>query len=123
MQSQDSTPLLDYAHLEPFIDIGLTDFLDILSDVIRELPCQLEQIRTAIAQGDHATFKTRAHSLRGMLANFGCLRLTTVLLQLEHGGMIQAERADAIHAELETLWQQSLTAIKVWEKFALQAEP
>ncbi|NQX02929.1 response regulator, partial [bacterium] len=109
-------PLLDALQLEPFISIGYDDYLDLLGDVIDNVPGQLEQIRTAIKDADTATLSARAHSLRGMLSYFGCIAMTTRLHQLELQDMPRPGQAIDIHTELRALWEESLTAIKAWEK-------
>ncbi|MEO8615591.1 MAG: Hpt domain-containing protein [Luteolibacter sp.] len=112
----DCTPLLDFEQLEPFIEIGLTDFLDILGDVIHDVPEHLEKIHTAIRRGNSTELKSTTHSMRGMIANFGCIGMTSILRDLEYGAPLEPGQADAICSTLATLWQQSLSAIVDWQK-------
>jgi len=108
--------LIDPRQLETFIVIGVVDFLDLLGDVIRDVPVHLEYIKSAIEMGNRGELNNRAHSLRGMLAYFGCLAMTARLNQLEHQTICPPDQAVTTHTELLTLWQQSLNAIKEWEK-------
>lgn len=110
------TPLLDYHQLETFVVIGVVDYLDLLGDVIADVPGQLDQIRAAIEQGDELHLKARAHALRGLVAYFGCVGMSGRLAELERQEGIAPGQAAAIHAELDDLWQQSLSALKTWEK-------
>ncbi len=110
--------LLDTHQLEPFIMIGITDYLDLLNDVIRDVPGHLENIRNAIRDGNSREFKNHAHTLRGMISHFGCIAMTTRLAQLEHHETVTPDQAAAVHAELQTIWEQSLAALKEWEKTA-----
>ncbi len=108
--------LIDLLQLEPLAFIGLEDFLDILGDVVRDVPGCLENIRSAIHASDTAALKARAHSLRGMLANFGCIAMTARLARIEHLDSIDPAEAGAVHEELQQLWEKSHAAIKEWEK-------
>lgn len=108
-------PLLDLDQLENFVPLGLADYLDLLGDVIQDVPGHLEMIHSAIRDNDVPALNARAHSMRGMLANFGCIGMTGFLHRLEYDGPVPPEFADTVHTELEILWQQSLAAIKEWE--------
>lgn len=110
------TDLLDYHQLETFVVIGIADYLELLSDVVRDVPVQIEQIRAAIRQNDLSSLQTRTHSLRGLLAYFGCVAMTARLLQLENQASVEPGAADAIHRELTGLWDKSLAALREWEK-------
>ncbi len=113
----DPENLLDLEQLEPFIDIGLEDFLEIYNDVITEVPQALEVIRDAIHSADNAAFKARCHSLRGMVANFGLKALANgIALHEKQPVMPAACQATEIHASLLALWQRSHAAITAWQK-------
>ena len=121
MGSPNSDPnpqpaLLDFHQLETFVVIGVADYLDLLGDVIEDVPIQLEQIRVAIQDGDSPHLKARSHGLRGLLAYFGCIAMTARLAELETQASVAPEQASAIHSELQNLWQASLAALKEWEK-------
>jgi hypothetical protein len=109
-------PLLDYHQLETFVVIGVVDYLDLLGDVIEDVPVQLGQIQAAIEQGDMVHLKARAHALRGLVAYFGCVAMTARLADLERQDNILPGQAAATHAELQDLWHQSLAALRAWEK-------
>lgn len=110
------TPLIDPPQLETFIVFGHADYLDLLGDVIHDVPGHLERLRTAISAGNPGEIRAAAHSLRGMLSYFGCVALTTRLADFEHQTAIPPEQAAPIHAELSGLWEKTLAAIKEWEK-------
>jgi len=116
-------PLLDLDQLESFATIGYDDYLDILNDVIRDVPNHLEGIRTSFRAGNSAEVGSRLHSFRGMISYFGCAALTHRLAELELHPLVPQDQADAIHAELQDLWDRSLAAIKDWEKSAPDFAP
>lgn len=108
-------PLLDLDQLESFTAIGYDDYLDLLDDVLRDIPDHLEGIRVSIHAGNSADFRSRAHAFRGMISYFGCVALTDRLAGLEHQPEVAPAQADAIHTELKDLWDRSFAAIKDWE--------
>jgi len=108
--------LLDYHQLETFVVIGVTDYLELLGDVIEDVPGQLAQIRAAMEQGNAPQVKARAHGLRGLVAYFGCVAMTARLAELEQQDHLSTEHAGAIHGELLDLWNQSLAALRQWER-------
>lgn len=108
--------LLDHQQLESFIDLGFDDYLDLLGDVIHDVPGHLAHLRAAIQQGDSRELNARAHSLRGMLSYFGCVAMTDRLARMEHHESVVPDQAAATHSELHSLWEKSLAAIKAWEK-------
>lgn len=108
--------LLDTKQLDSFITIGYDDYIDLLGDVIRDVATHLVSIQTAIQQGNLVDLRARSHSLRGMLSYFGCIAMTARLKVLEESSSLTPPQAAAIHGELQSLWDQSLTAIRNWEK-------
>ncbi|MEI6654174.1 MAG: response regulator [Verrucomicrobiota bacterium] len=108
--------LIDTRQLDTFIDIGSVGYHDILGDLIRDVPDYLSHIRDSIQAGDADVLKRRLHSLKGILACFGCVATTTRLAQLEQQTRVDAELATPLHAELHDLWEQSLVAIQAWER-------
>lgn len=109
-------PLLDYHQLETFVVIGVADYLSLLDDVIEDIPAQLAQIRDCMEQGNFPQVKARAHGLRGLVAYFGCVAMTTRLARLENQAEFSPETAASIHLELQVVWEQSLAALRQWEK-------
>ncbi len=109
-------PLLDLDQLESFTGIGYDDYLDLLGDIIHDVPDHLESIRASIHAGNSADFSSRLHSLRGMISYFGCISLTDRLAGMEHHPIVAPDQAATIHAELQDLWERSFAAIKDWEK-------
>ncbi len=110
------TTLLDYHQLETFAIIGAADYIELLDEVIVDVPEQLDQIRAAIEEGNGAQVKARVHGLRGLVAYFGCVALTARLARLEIWDELSPGQAAAIHLELLALWDQSLKALRQWEK-------
>jgi CheY-like chemotaxis protein len=108
--------LIDPRQLDTFIDIGSVGYHDILGDLIRDVPDYLNRIRDSIQAGDAEVLKGRVHSLKGILACFGCVAMTTRLAQLERQASIAPALASLLHTELQQLWENSLGAIKEWEK-------
>jgi len=108
--------LLNLEQLESLVVLGRGDYLDLLNDVIQSVPVQLERIRAAIADGRAKRVSATAHELRGMLLYFGCDAMTRRLDPLENQPAIPPGEAATIHADLLSIWQQSLAAIKRWEQ-------
>jgi hypothetical protein len=109
-----NTLLIDFRQLDSFIGLGTTDFLDILGDIIHDVPIHLEKIHCAILGGEEMDLKSRAHCLRGMLANVGCFGMMAVLHDLEYLETPSPGNADAVQLRLGDLWQKSLLAITDW---------
>ena len=112
----EALPLIDAHQLETLADLGRADYLDVLSELIREVPVYLADIRTFIAAGDAPALKRRVHSFRGGLACFGCVAMTSRLAPLEAPEIVPPAQAAPVQAELQALWERSLVAIKEWEK-------
>lgn len=110
------TDLINRSQLASFIAIGREDFLNLLGDVVRDVPRHLDRIRNVVTRGDENGLKDAAHSLRGMLSYFGCIALTARLASFENRETVAPELAGSLHTELETLWESSLAAINEWEK-------
>lgn len=106
--------LIDYRQLETLVFLGPTDFLGFLGDVSEDVPVYLERIQRAIFSGNSEEIKASAHSLRGMLANFGCIGMTTALHHLEYEMNPVPDEASTICNGLEELWQKSVDAIHHW---------
>jgi len=118
-----SPPLLDISQLETFIDLGLTDFLDLLADVTRDVPEHIRKIHSAIREENGAALKTCSHGMRGMVVSFGCSGMAEYLNCLECGGVVSSALADTVRADLENLWFRSLSAIKDWERSVARFTP
>lgn len=108
--------LLNLEQLETLVVLGRVDYLDLLNDVSQSVPVQLDHIRAAIAGGQASQLAATAHELRGMLLYFGCDAMTGRLGALEAQPVVAAAQAGTIHAELLSVWQQTLAAIQLWEK-------
>lgn len=113
---ESGSPLLDPRLLEAFIVIGYDDYLDLLRDVIHDVPVYLRNIRISIEKGNQADIRFLAHSLKGMLSFFGCIAMTARLHRLETQERPAPEQAGRCHTELQSLWEDSLAALMVWEK-------
>ena len=106
--------LLDRQRLATFIAHGV-DCIDLLDKVSYDVPKQLEHLGVALVQGNCPELHARAHSLRGLLAYFGCVAMAARLAQLENQSSVTPEQATVILAELQALWQNSLAAIHEWQ--------
>jgi len=113
--SQDSL-LLNVEQLQSLVALGAADYFDLIGDVIGTVPGRINQIVAAIQGGDAKQVRAEAHGLRGMLSYFGCEALTSSLNTLEQQPLPAPEAADTIQAQLQALWQQTLSAIQQWEK-------
>ena len=110
------SPLLNIDQLDSLTVLGPDDFLELLGDVVQDVPGYLENIHSAIRDNNLVELKSCSHSMRGMLANFGCIGMTAYLHQLEYERVVTPDLADSTHAELQDLWDRSMAAIKEWEK-------
>jgi HPt (histidine-containing phosphotransfer) domain-containing protein len=113
--SVPQTTLFDHQRLETFITLGI-DYLDLLGNVSHDVSAHLERIRAAIKEGKPTELNASAHSLRGLLAYFGCVAMTARLAQLENQETLAPDQATAIDAELHALWENSLAAIRHWQQ-------
>ncbi|MEI6674114.1 MAG: ATP-binding protein [Verrucomicrobiota bacterium] len=109
-------PLIDTQQLDTFIEIGSAGYHDIIGDLIRDVPEHVNHIRDAIHAADAAMLKRRLHSLKGILACFGCVAMTQRLAHLEQQAGITPALAAPLHRELHDLWEKSLSAIMEWER-------
>ncbi|KAB2641818.1 MAG: Hpt domain-containing protein [Verrucomicrobia bacterium] len=116
-------PLLDYHQLETFAVIGIADYLKLLAEVIEDIPHQMAQISASIQEGNVPQTRARAHGLRGLVAYFGCVAMTSQLARLEELGDFSPVQAAAIHADLQVVWEQTLAAINAWQQSLPSASP
>lgn len=107
--------LLDHKQLDVLVQFGISAYHELIADVVADVPTHLAGIRAAIEESSYSELRTRAHSCRGMLSNFGCIGMTARLARFEHETLTPAAQAADIHTELETLWQRTLAAIRCWE--------
>ena len=122
-QPSQAPTLLNLEQLEALVVLGKDDYLDLLNDVMLSVPVRLERIRVAIEDEDAKQLAATAHELRGMLLYFGCDAMTRRLDPLEQQPVVPPAEADAIHADLLSIWQQSLAAIKLWEQSVPEFAP
>ncbi len=113
MESQEPE-LINYRQLEMLIFLGSADFLGFLEDVCEDVPVYMERIREAILAGHPEEIKAGAHSMRGMLANFGCIGMASALHHLEYEMTPAPDEAAVICEGLDELWKKSFEAIKQW---------
>jgi len=109
-------PLIDVSQLESFIELGPVAYDEILNDAIHQIPIYLAQINDAIIDGNAPRLNASAHRIRGTLLTFGCIAMSERCDCLELHKNVTPDHAAAIHAELLALWNQSLAAIREWEK-------
>ena len=109
-------PLINTRKLQTFVILGVDDYVEMFGDLMREVPPQLDRMRSAIEGGDLAECRQCAHSLRGILGYFGCVAMTVRLAELENRESVMPEEASAIHGEFQTLWHDSRVAIREWGK-------
>ena len=96
-------PLINIRKLQTFVMLGIDDYVEMLGDLMREVPEQLEQIRIAIEQGNLEDCREHAHSMRGILGYFGCVTMTRRLASLESRTSLMPEDAAATCEEFQTL--------------------
>jgi len=108
--------LIDPQQLATFIDLGPAAYRDVLGDALRQIPAHLTTIRDAIQDGNIPQLNATAHQARGTLLTFGCVAMTHRCVELEAWKTLIPGQAASIHAELKTLWEQTIAAINQWEQ-------
>ena len=98
--------MLNYDYLNE-ITGGDAEFIaELLGDFVSQTPALMEQIATALAQGDAATVGAAAHTLKGSARAVGADEFAAIALELEQAGK-QGNLADAPDTlqRLQTYWQ------------------
>ncbi len=95
--------------------IGHDGYQEIIDDAINATSLYLDAIDSAIQLDNQQELREYLHKFRGMLLQIGCHAMPVRLQQLENKSLTPAQ-APALREELKNLWQQSLRAIREWEK-------
>ena len=98
--------MLNYDYLNE-ITGGDAEFIaELLGDFVSQTPALIEQITTALAQGDAATVGKVAHALKGSARAVGADEFAAIAFELEQAGK-QGNLTDAPNAlhRLQTYWQ------------------
>jgi HPt (histidine-containing phosphotransfer) domain-containing protein len=78
--------MLNYDYLNE-ITGGDAEFIaELLGDFVSQTPALMEQITTALAQGDAATVGKVAHALKGSARAIGADELAAIAFELEQAG-------------------------------------
>jgi HPt (histidine-containing phosphotransfer) domain-containing protein len=86
---------------------GDTEFIaELLGDFVSQTPALIEQITTALAQGDAATVGKVAHALKGSARAVGADEFAAIAFELEQAGK-QGDLSNAPDAlqRLQAYWQ------------------
>jgi two-component system sensor histidine kinase/response regulator len=98
--------MLNYDYLNE-ITGGDAEFIaELLGDFVSQTPELMEQIATAVAQGDAATLGKAAHTLKGSARAIGADEFAAIAFELEQAG----KRGDLSNApdalqRLQAYWQ------------------
>ena len=98
--------MLNYDYLNE-ITGGDAEFIaELLSDFVSQTPVLMEQIATAVAQGDAATLGKATHTLKGSARAIGADEFAAIAFELEQAGK-QGDLANAPDAlqRLQAYWQ------------------
>jgi HPt (histidine-containing phosphotransfer) domain-containing protein len=98
--------MLNYDYLNEIAG-GDTEFIaELLGDFVSQTPALIEQITTALAQGDAATVGRVAHALKGSARAVGADEFAAIAFELEQAGKQGnlTDAPDALH-RLQTYWQ------------------
>jgi FOG: HPt domain len=98
--------MLNYDYLNE-ITGGDAEFIaELLGDFVSQTPALIEQITTALAQGDAATVGKVAHTLKGSARAIGADEFAAIAFELEQAGKQGdlSNAPDALH-RLQTYWQ------------------
>jgi HPt (histidine-containing phosphotransfer) domain-containing protein len=102
--------------LETFFDLGVAAYREILDDAMGQIPDLFATIRDAIGENDIVKLNHAAHKVCGTLLTFGCVTLEERCKALQIQKSFSAGQVAAVHTELLALWEQTLAAIREWEK-------
>jgi len=114
MQASPQGDLLDFDQLAVFAEIGLADFKEILDDMIADVPALLLKVKAALVEGNETAGRTAAHTLRGMLLNFGSAALASRLRMIEVGWLAAGENPVQTAADLDQCWLATRQALDAW---------
>ena len=78
-----SVQLLDLEQWNNVSDNGTAEVVAILREFVREIPGQIDVLRTAEKAGDRMGLKRMAHQLKGTASSFGMARLSALAASLE----------------------------------------
>ena len=98
--------MLNYDYLSE-ITGGDAEFIaELLGDFVSQTPELMEQIATAVAQGDAATLGKAAHTLKGSARAIGADEFAAIAFELEQAGK-QGDLSNAPDAlqRLQTYWR------------------
>jgi HPt (histidine-containing phosphotransfer) domain-containing protein len=98
--------MLNYDYLNE-ITGGDAEFIaELLGDFVSQTPALIEQITTALAQGDAAAVGKVAHTLKGSARAIGADEFAAIAFELEQAGK-QGDLSNAPDAlqRLQTYWQ------------------
>ncbi len=93
------------------------ELIEVIADAfLADMPIQINQINTLVANGDISSVTAQAHKIKGASANVGARQLTELALEMEKSG--KAEDLDAIKEKL-TVLDQYFEQLKSMMKKAL----
>lgn len=114
--SSEEPSLLNIRQLRSFIVFGHADFLELLEDMKNDIPIRFAAVREAMIAGDAGECSAAAHVSRGALSYFGCVALNKRLAEIEALETVGPSQAESYFTELNTIWDNTLAAIKEWER-------
>jgi HPt (histidine-containing phosphotransfer) domain-containing protein len=96
-----ASPIFDYAGAMERMGQDEQLFQDMVDYLYRDGPRWMEEVKSAAAAGDLPRVQYRAHSLKGLISNFGAARAWHAAASLE--AQAKARKADGLSAAVETL--------------------
>jgi HPt (histidine-containing phosphotransfer) domain-containing protein len=96
-----ASPVFDYSGAMDRMGHDAQLFRDMVDYLYRDGPAWMEEVQTAAIARDLPRVQYRAHSLKGLISNFGAARAWHAAAQLEE--LARARRADGLAIAVETL--------------------
>jgi HPt (histidine-containing phosphotransfer) domain-containing protein len=103
----------------------LADAYALLNSYAKEMPARISQLETEIQQNNHEQISAIAHTIKGIAANLGGLKLQEASLQLEKMAKLQHGEYHALYQNLYYAFQQlnSVFSTFISEKSRSEKDP
>jgi HPt (histidine-containing phosphotransfer) domain-containing protein len=112
-----SFPLIDREQFDMLVATGEADAANMLTELMglftAEADPKFDDMRKAAVDLDRSKYNKISHALAGASANLGCLRLSKVCREYEHGAKDALSQADLIQGvtDIQNLYRISVTAM------------
>ena len=111
-------PLIDREQFDMLVATGESDAVNMLTELMGlftgEADPKFEEMRKAALELDRMKYNKLSHALAGASANLGCLRLSKVCREYEHGAKDTLSQDDLIQGvtDIQNLYRISVDAMQ-----------